>query len=72
MGEKIFDKLFYEALFLFRHQALLDSVGPTVESAVAEETDGLPELVDDFENVFYDDPIIRLADETSSLTCRVY
>ena len=27
---------------------------------MAQETEGLPELVDDFENVFYDDPIIRL------------
>ena len=45
---------------------MLDSVGPTVESAVAEEADGLPELVDDFDNVFYDDPIIRLVNEPSN------
>lgn len=45
---------------------LLDSVGPTVECAVAEEADGLPELVEDFDNVFYDDPIIRLVDKISS------
>ena len=49
-------------------QALLDSVGTSVESAVAEEIDGLPEMVDDFDHVFYDDPIIRLV-ATISLLC---
>ena len=59
-------------------QALLDSIGPTVESAVAEETDGLPEMVDDFENVFYDDPILRFVQantvmfEIRSLKSNVY
>ena len=49
-------------------QALLDSVATSVESAVAEEIDGLPEMVDDFDHVFYDDPIIRFF-TTVSLLC---
>ena len=44
---------------------LLDSVGTSVESAVAEEIDGLPEMVEDFDHVFYDDPIIRFVATTS-------
>ena len=55
-------------VILITTQALLDSVGTSVESAVAEEIDGLPEMVDDFDHVFYDDPIIRFF-TTISLLC---
>ena len=44
---------------------MLDSVGTSVESAVAEEIDELPEMVEDFDHVFYDDPIIRFVATTS-------